>query len=231
MAQLARGSCPRPRACAVDVRTLDDAALVAHLDSVIDLLREGQIVHFRLFLPYVTALYELGAACEELLGWSPARAVTLLSGTSAVSSEPGRALARLAKTISDSAGSAAIVRESSSEAFERLRSAEAGSPKAIDDYLDRYGYRPMSYDPGDVTLAERPVCSSGCSVTSSIAASRRRTSTLDAERQALSPKPGQDSPPRPRTSANGSRQLWRSPATPTRSTRTTSSSSTGYPAG
>ena len=82
--------------------------------------------------------------------------VTLLSGTSAVSSEPGRALARLAKTISDSAGSAAIVRESSSEAFERLRSAEAGVAKAIDDYLDRYGYRPMSYDPGDVTLAERP---------------------------------------------------------------------------
>ena len=58
---------------AVDVTALDDAALVAHLNAAIDLLRRGQGVHS--FLPYIVAIYELGTACDQLLGWSSARGV------------------------------------------------------------------------------------------------------------------------------------------------------------
>ena len=121
----APSSCPRASTLrAVDVRALDDAALVAHLDAAIDLLRRGQVVHFRLFLPYIVALYELGTACEQLLGWSPARTVALLSGTSAASSEPGRALARLATAVGDSPRPLAIVRRAAA-----MRSNSFGAPK------------------------------------------------------------------------------------------------------
>lgn len=141
---------------AVDVTALDDTALVAHLDAAVDLLRRGQVVHFRLFVPYVISFYELGTACEELLGWDPARTVTLLSGTSGASSEPGRALADLASAVRGSPAALAIIRDGSSEAVERLRAEAAEIAELIDEYLDRYGHRPMSYDPGDATLAERP---------------------------------------------------------------------------
>jgi phosphohistidine swiveling domain-containing protein len=141
---------------AVDLAVLDDAALIAHLDAAIDLLRRGQVVHFRLFLPYIVASYELGTACAGLLGWSPIRAMSLVSGTSDATSEPGRALAALAGAVAVSPRASEIVRKGPGDGLQRLRADAPEVAAQIDDYLDKYGHRPVSYDPGDVTLAERP---------------------------------------------------------------------------
>jgi rifampicin phosphotransferase len=140
----------------VDVAALDDDDLAGHLGAAVDLLARGQVVHFRLFVPYALALYQLAMVCEELLGWPPERAVDLVSGTSAASSEPGRALAELAAAVRGSDPAFAIVRERGADALQHLPSAAPDVARAVDDYIDRYGHRPMSYDPGEITLAERP---------------------------------------------------------------------------
>ena len=140
----------------VELTTLDDGQLVAHLDTAIDLLRRGELVHFQLFMPYVIALYQLGTACEELLGWPPAQSLTLVSGLSDASSETGRALGELASDARSSPDAAAIIRAGHSDAIEQLRTTAPEIARRVDEYLETYGHRPMSYDPGDVTLAERP---------------------------------------------------------------------------
>ena len=140
----------------VDLTALDDDDLLAHLDATVDLLRRGEIVHFGLLMPYVIALYELSTVCERLLGWTSAQTVALVSGTSEASSEPGRALSELAASARSSSGAMAIIRAGRSDALERLRSASPEIGRQVDEYLERYGHRPMSYDPGDATLAEKP---------------------------------------------------------------------------
>ena len=141
---------------AVKVRSLEDEALLAHLDAAAELACAGQSLHIRLLMPYVIALYELGTVCADLLGWEPAHALALVAGTSQASSEPGRALAALADTVRRSPEALAAVREGRSDTLDRLRDRAPNAAAAIDDYLGRYGHRPLSYDPGDVTLAERP---------------------------------------------------------------------------
>lgn len=140
----------------VDVTALDDAALVAHLDACIDLLRRGQVVHFRLFLPYVAAVYELGTACSDLLGWPLVRAVSLVAGTSNATSGPGRALAALATAIAGVPRAAGVIRQGRGDEMQQLRDNAPEIAAGIDDYLDTYGHRPVNYDPGGITLAERP---------------------------------------------------------------------------
>ena len=118
----------------LDLTELDDAGLLKHLAGLEDLLTRGEDVHFRLTLPYGLSLYELDVVCQELLGWRSGRSLSLVTGSSEASSEPGRMLADLARHI-------------------------AADPAAADElpaFLERYGHRPTSYDPGDPTLFERP---------------------------------------------------------------------------
>ena len=118
----------------LDLTALDDAGLLHHLDGLEALLTRGEELHFRLALPYGLSLYELDVACQELLGWAPGRSLSLVTGTSVASSEPGRMLADLARRT-------------------------ASDPTAADElpaFLERYGHRPTSYDPGDPTWFERP---------------------------------------------------------------------------
>lgn len=118
----------------LDLAELDDAGLLKHLDGLEALLTRGEEVHFRLTLPYGLSLYELDVVCQELLGWQSGRSLSLVTGSSQASSEPGRMLQDLAQRI-------------------------AADPTAADEipaFLERYGHRPTSYDPGDPTLFERP---------------------------------------------------------------------------
>ncbi len=139
-----------------DIRALADDKLLAYLDATIDLLRRGEAMHFRLFFPYVSALYGLDKTCIDLLGWSPAESLQLVAGTSETSSEPARALSALAATIRESPAAEAIVLDGGDDILDRLRATAPDVAVLVDGYLERHGHRPLSYDPSDVTLAERP---------------------------------------------------------------------------
>lgn len=140
---------------AVDLSLIDDGALTDHFDAAVDLNMRGSDIHFVTWMPYYLSLHELDVACCELLGWEPGSSLRLLTGASDASSEPTSALAEVAGLIAAShAGREAL--ETSDSPLERVRDVEPGLRTAVDGYLERFGARPMSGDPSDRTLAERP---------------------------------------------------------------------------
>jgi rifampicin phosphotransferase len=140
----------------VDLASLDDEALLGHLGRAKDMLRRGTDLHFRLVAPYDLALYELGAMCKELLGWDDTRALSLVTGSSRTSSEPGRALAALAGRLADDPTARAAVTAADGDPRGRLGQSAPWAAEALDEYLERYGHRTLNYDPGATTLFERP---------------------------------------------------------------------------
>lgn len=138
-----------------DLGTLDDVALLDHLDEVIDLHRRGSVAHFRLNTPYGLAVRELYAAARELLGWDPPQALTLLAGASGISSEPGRRLTEVAELLARSPAVREVLEQGAHPLVERLRSVAPEAADVLAAYIDAYGHRPIGYDPGDPTLAER----------------------------------------------------------------------------
>lgn len=140
----------------VDLATLTDDALLGHLDRAKDMLRRGTEIHFRLVAPYYLALYELGEVCRELLGWDVAHALSLVTGTSRASSEPGRELAALAERLAADPSAVHAMAGPAGDRQARLRQAAPWAAEALDEYLERYGHRTLNYDPGEPTLFERP---------------------------------------------------------------------------
>jgi pyruvate,water dikinase len=140
----------------VDLRALSDEQLLAHLDRVLALLGRGEAAHFALVPPYGLAVYELGTACQELLGWTPAEALALLAGNSEASSAPGRALRELAAAVAASPAAVAALQGAGEDLLDRLHAAAPPLAIRLEAYLEGYGHRTFSYDPGDPTLAERP---------------------------------------------------------------------------
>ncbi|HZD68361.1 MAG TPA: PEP/pyruvate-binding domain-containing protein, partial [Actinomycetes bacterium] len=141
---------------AVDLRTLSDQQLLAHMDRALELLRRGEAAHFALVPPYAIAVYELGKACQELLGWAPAETLALLAGNSEASSEPGRALRDLAAAVASSPAAVGALEGAGNDLLDGLRAAAPEVAILVEAYLEGYGHRTFSYDPGDPTLAERP---------------------------------------------------------------------------
>ena len=139
-----------------ELAALDDAELLGHLDAIRQLMDRGQRVHMLLWGAYTLPVYELVRAGEELLGWGAAETVALVSGTSAASSAPGRALDELVAAIAVSAAARDVVSSGGADVLERLREAAPAAAVAFESYLDGHGRRTLSYDPGDATLAERP---------------------------------------------------------------------------
>ncbi len=140
----------------VDVGALDDAGLLAHVDEVFALADRSHDVHFDLFVPYLVRLHELVAACEGWLGWDASRAMRLLAGRSAASSEPTTALRGVVDQIHASTPARAALDGPDGDLVARLRAADPDIAAALDAWIDRYGFRTLHYDFASPTLAERP---------------------------------------------------------------------------
>ncbi len=106
-------------------------------------------------MPSYLALHQLDAACRDLLGWEPDASLVLLTGASGPSTEPTSALAEVAALIAASATGSEALRAPDSP-LEQIRDADPKLRAALDGYLERFGARPMSGDPRDATLGERP---------------------------------------------------------------------------
>jgi rifampicin phosphotransferase len=160
----------------VDLATLADEALLAHLDCVRDMFRRGVDLHFRLVAPYDLALYELGVVCQDLLGWEVVRALSLVAGTSVASSEPGRELRALAKRVAADPPALQALTEPGGDRLASLRRSAPWAAEALDEYLERFGHRTLNYDPGEPTWFERPDM-----VTGLLAEQARQTGTDPGE--------------------------------------------------
>lgn len=141
---------------AVELSGLDDAALVAHGDQCLALIRRGQEIHFELFLPYVVPLHELYLVCEELLGWELSQVVPLLSGYSPASVAGHSELRSLAAAIAENEQALATLRASPGDPVAALRSVDGDLAADLERWISRHGWRTANYDAGSPTLIERP---------------------------------------------------------------------------
>ncbi|NIU79874.1 MAG: hypothetical protein GWN71_41960 [Gammaproteobacteria bacterium] len=141
----------------VDLSALDDEALLRHLDRAKDLLCRGEVIHFRLWAAQAIRVYELGLVCRDLLGWEAAEALQVLTGTSAASAAPTRALDELARLVRSAPAAMHALSDPGEDMAAALSSAAPDVAERLGAYIDRFGHRPAgSYDPGVATLAERP---------------------------------------------------------------------------
>jgi hypothetical protein len=137
-----------------DLPALDDAALEAHLQATLDLTAQGFLVHFRLHGALMMVLGDLAATCRELLGLPGDRWLDLVSGTSATSTAPGRALARLASTVAGRPELHRLVVDGAPS--ESVLAADPQFAAEFADYQRQFGCRALCYELAEESLDERP---------------------------------------------------------------------------
>jgi rifampicin phosphotransferase len=129
----------------LDLTAMDDGDLCAHLERVLDHVRQVALHHFEvMFAGTLIPTGQLGMFVEEKLGWSAAEAIGLVSGYGAASLEHGRALAEVAARLGTDGIARAV--------------AEPGillDDTEMDAYLDRFGHR-MGMSLSMPTEAEAP---------------------------------------------------------------------------
>jgi pyruvate,water dikinase len=143
---------------AVDLDALSDEALDRHMAEVLRFTSQSADRHFLLHGALCLVLGELAFTCRDMLGWEDQRTLHLLDGLSTKSTEPGRALAKLADLArSRPAVPRLLERGEISDAMaEQLAQLDPEFASAFAAYQSEYGCRALSYDVADPTVAETP---------------------------------------------------------------------------
>ncbi len=139
---------------AVDLESLSDADLIQRFRQLIDLNERGQDVHFKLFVPYMLAVYDLMQFGSEVLGWSETKTVQLMAGLSEWSTEPARRLENLSALAYASPAVVKLLDANKDVTIHELRNADAGFGTALDEYMRLFGARATGYDVADPTIGE-----------------------------------------------------------------------------
>jgi pyruvate,water dikinase len=141
---------------AVDLSTLDDAALDQHVDAAVALCRRALHAHFHLIPPYVVPLHELVVTCRQLLGWSTAQSLELVTGTSRATSRPAEELAALGQRIRDVPAARVAVQSTDADVAGPLTAADPELGAAFAEWCERHAFRCVNDDPGSPLYIERP---------------------------------------------------------------------------
>ncbi len=134
----------------VDVATLDDAELAAHLGKVWAHVEWAGTLHFRLHTSDLAPIGRLIAAGVDW-GLDPAEVMTTLAGSSPATSAPSRALAEIADEVGAASNGASI------ESLDEVRAVSDRAALLLDEYLAEFGKRVTTgYDIRNRTLVELP---------------------------------------------------------------------------
>lgn len=137
-----------------DLAALPDEALARHLTEVRAYADEAIDLHFLLHGTQAEPLYELMAACRDLLGWAEERTCDLLCGLSATSTAPARRLAELAEQVASDRRLRAMLDEGP-EALSRMSAADQDFEERLAAYRREDGFRAMRYEVAEAALGER----------------------------------------------------------------------------
>jgi len=141
----------------MDLTSLSDEALAAHLSEIRDWAHTAIGIHSQLGPACAGPLALLAFFCRDQLRYEDGEVLTLLSGLSSASSEPSSELARLADRVkADAELGRAVLAAQASEVPSLIENAGPGLARAFDDYLDRYGCRALRYELVEQCLGERP---------------------------------------------------------------------------
>lgn len=134
----------------VDPAALTDAELVDQLDAVHTLFTDLHERYFQLTGAAIAIAAELGAACAELLGWSPLQTARLRSGLTGEHMAAAAALTALARSA------AARPRARRWLAAGGAGPVDPEFAAALADYRRRYAHRTLGFDLTEPTVAEQP---------------------------------------------------------------------------
>jgi rifampicin phosphotransferase len=161
----------------VDLATLDDTALRMQVEATRQACLEGMRIHY-LLIP--TDSVPVGDWLRRTCAWTgvtPTEAMLVLKGKAQGGVAPLALLDQLAGAVRSVEASLEILHDESLDAHSRLEQLRASDPevaKALDAYLNEYGYRLVTgYDLCDQTLRELPHVQLG-----SIAAQINKGTTL-----------------------------------------------------
>jgi phosphohistidine swiveling domain-containing protein len=144
----------------IDLATLDDTALRLQVEATRQACFESWRIHF-LLLPadWIPVGDWLRHTCEWT-GVTPAEAMMVLKGKAQGGVAPLALLDQLADAVRSVEASSEILRYGSLDAHNRLRRLRASDPgvaRALDTYLNEYGFRLVTgFDLCDLTLRELP---------------------------------------------------------------------------
>ena len=142
----------------VDLRALDDEALIAHLDRCFDAARRAVTRHHSLNATAMLPLGDFLASVREWTGLGPSEVLPLFRGASKVSRGATEELQALAKAVSANPDAATLLGGDDAAAIVDLLTARTDAVgEAARRYLDVAGVRiATGYDFADLTLGEMP---------------------------------------------------------------------------
>jgi phosphohistidine swiveling domain-containing protein len=145
------------RARGIDLGRLADDDLECEITRLITLLDDGVDTHFLLHGAILLPLARYVFAARDLLGWSDADAIGLLSGCSTFSIGASERLRGLARQAAARSGVLAILDDpTDADRLARLAREAPDFYATFDAFRWRDGCRMTSYDIADPTLAELP---------------------------------------------------------------------------
>jgi phosphohistidine swiveling domain-containing protein len=180
----------------VNLSTLSDAELDAHLTGVLELMDHGLHVHMDLHGAVQITLAELAFTCRDLLGWDEVRTFDLLAGLSNTSTEPSRALSRLAELANELPE---VKRRLAERSPVGVVLEDEQFAAAFTEFLGTHGCRALRYEVADQNLDERPDLVLGLVAdqlaagfdparTATALADRRERAAADAQSRLTSPE-------------------------------------------
>ncbi len=140
----------------VDLTTLTDEELVAHLDKNLRLCTRGIEIHTMLHGALAIILYELATTCERLLDWDLATALETVRGTSYMSTEPARRMAELTRLAIGSPRVLEAAGLPDAEVFEFLERTDREFTEAFRGYVHEFGHVALGQGVVEPTYAETP---------------------------------------------------------------------------
>ena len=146
---------------AVDLKGLSDEALLETVDGFLEKQKRHWEIHFLVVFPASAALERLGELYSKLTGVDTrTEAHKLVDSSGTKTMEVNRALTELAAGARELPAAAAVLKAAadSAVALAGLRESADGRRwlEMLDDFLEKYGYRPTGFDPRFPTWIEDP---------------------------------------------------------------------------
>jgi phosphohistidine swiveling domain-containing protein len=138
----------------IDLPRLTETELDSHVVRALGLLDYGVHVHMALHGAVEITLAELAFTCRDLLRWDETHTFELLVGLSEKSTEPSRALARLAELANERPELRRLVVER--EPVELVLAQYEQFAAAFGEFLRTHGCRALRYEVAEQNLDERP---------------------------------------------------------------------------
>ncbi|MCH8102610.1 MAG: hypothetical protein IIB28_05595 [Chloroflexi bacterium] len=146
---------------AVDLDSLSDDRVMAHVDYVLQKANRHWEIHFLVVFPVHAAMDRLKETYEKLVGEGAGEEVyALVDSTDTMTMEVNRALARLGMSARSSGVVSADILAGLdvNQTIKQLRESAEGRRwlAEFDSFMDAYGYRPSGYDMRFKTWREDP---------------------------------------------------------------------------